>query len=53
MMGLLGSMMAVEYQRIVIDTAMFFGLFVTVIMVLNFQYGNAGVPTWPAHYLPP
>ena len=44
MMGLLGSTAAVGYQRVVIDTAMFFGLFVTVAMALNFQYGNAGVP---------
>jgi ABC-type branched-subunit amino acid transport system permease subunit len=44
MMGLLGSTAAVGYQRVVIDTAMYFGLFVTVAMALNFQYGNAGVP---------
>ena len=35
---------AVVYQRIVIDIAMYFGLFVIVAMALNFQYGNAGVP---------
>jgi branched-chain amino acid transport system permease protein len=44
MMGLLGSAAAVGYQRIVIDIAMFFGLFFIVAMALNFQYGNAGVP---------
>jgi ABC-type branched-subunit amino acid transport system permease subunit len=35
---------AVVYQRILIDIAMYFGLFVIVAMALNFQYGNAGVP---------
>ncbi len=40
----LGSLVAVEYTRIIIDIAMFFGLFVIVAMALNFQYGNAGVP---------
>jgi len=35
---------AVVYQRIIIDIAMYFGLFVIVAMALNFQYGNAGVP---------
>jgi branched-chain amino acid transport system permease protein len=44
MIGLIGSMIAVEYQRIIIDIAMYFGLFVIVAMALNFQYGNAGVP---------
>ena len=43
MMGL-GALVAVEYTRIIIDIAMFFGLFVIVAMALNFQYGNAGVP---------
>ena len=37
-------MTAVGYQRVVIDTAMFFGLFFIVALALNFQYGNAGVP---------
>ena len=37
-------MAAVGYQRVVIDMAMFFGLFFIVTMALNFQYGNAGVP---------
>ena len=40
----LGALVAVEYTRIIIDIAMFFGLFVIVAMALNFQYGNAGVP---------
>jgi len=31
-------------QRIIVDIAMYFGLFVIVTMALNFQYGNAGVP---------
>jgi branched-chain amino acid transport system permease protein len=30
--------------RLVVDIAMFFGLFVIVAMALNFQYGNAGIP---------
>jgi branched-chain amino acid transport system permease protein len=30
--------------RAAIDIAMFFGLYVTIAMALNFQYGNAGVP---------
>lgn len=37
-------MAAVGYQRVVIDTAMYFGLFFIVVLSLNFQYGNAGVP---------
>ena len=40
----LGSLVAVAYGRVIIDIAMFFGLFVIVAMALNFQYGNAGVP---------
>ena len=44
MIGLMGPAVAVLYQRIIIDIAMFFGLFVIVAMSLNFQYGNAGVP---------
>ena len=44
MIGLLGSMSAVAYQRTIIDLAMMFGLFFIVTMALNFQYGNAGVP---------
>lgn len=31
-------------QRLLIDIAMYFGLFVIVAMALNFQYGNAGIP---------
>jgi branched-chain amino acid transport system permease protein len=30
--------------RVIIDIAMYFGLFVIVTMSLNFQYGNAGIP---------
>jgi branched-chain amino acid transport system permease protein len=30
--------------RIVVDIAMYFGLFLIVAMALNFQYGNAGIP---------
>ena len=44
MIGLLGSMAAIAYQRTIIDLAMMFGLFFIVTMALNFQYGNAGVP---------
>ena len=43
MIGLLGSMSAVAYQRTIIDIEMMFGLFFIVTMTLNFQYGNAGV----------
>ncbi len=46
MIGQMGAMVAIEYQRILIDIAMFFGLFVIVAMALNFQYGNAGVPNF-------
>jgi branched-chain amino acid transport system permease protein len=31
-------------SRLIVDIAMYFGLFVIVAMALNFQYGNAGVP---------
>lgn len=34
----------VTYWRVIIDIAMYFGLFVIVAMSLNFQYGNAGIP---------
>ena len=44
MIGLLGSIAATAYQRIVIDLAMMFGLLFIVTLALNFQYGNAGVP---------
>jgi len=30
--------------RFIVDLAMYFGLFVTIAMALNFQYGNAGIP---------
>lgn len=45
MIDLLGSFVAVSgTARLVVDIAMYFGLFVIVAMALNFQYGNAGVP---------
>lgn len=45
MIDLLGSFVAVSGQaRLIVDIAMYFGLFVIVAMALNFQYGNAGVP---------
>jgi branched-chain amino acid transport system permease protein len=44
MIGILGSMTGVAYQRYVIDLAMMFGLFFIVTLALNLQYGNAGVP---------
>ncbi|MBT7912490.1 hypothetical protein HN588_01125, partial [Candidatus Bathyarchaeota archaeon] len=44
-LGLLTSGVAVEgTARLVVDIAMYFGLFVIVAMALNFQYGNAGIP---------
>lgn len=44
-LGLLTSNIAVEgSSRLIIDIAMYFGLFVIVAMALNFQYGNAGIP---------
>ena len=43
--GLLTSQVAVEgTARLIVDIAMYFGLFVIVAMALNFQYGNAGIP---------
>jgi branched-chain amino acid transport system permease protein len=45
MIELLSSLVAVSGQaRLIVDIAMYFGLFVIVAMALNFQYGNAGVP---------
>lgn len=44
-LGLLTSSVAVEgTSRLIVDIAMYFGLFVIVAMALNFQYGNAGIP---------
>ncbi len=44
-LGLLTSGVAVEgMARLIVDIAMYFGLFVIVAMALNFQYGNAGIP---------
>ena len=31
-------------EKLIVDAAMFFGLFVIAAMALNFQYGNAGIP---------
>ncbi|MBN2334495.1 branched-chain amino acid ABC transporter permease [Candidatus Bathyarchaeota archaeon] len=31
-------------SRLIVDIAMYFGLFVIVAMSVNFQYGNAGIP---------
>jgi len=43
--GLLTSGVAVSgTARLIVDIAMYFGLFVIVAMALNFQYGNAGIP---------
>ncbi|MGD2200407.1 MAG: branched-chain amino acid ABC transporter permease, partial [Candidatus Bathyarchaeota archaeon] len=45
MIDLLSTLVAVSGQaRLIVDIAMYFGLFVIVAMALNFQYGNAGVP---------
>lgn len=45
MLDLIGSLTAVSGQaRLIVDIAMFFGLFLIVAMSVNFQYGNAGVP---------
>lgn len=44
-LGLLTSGVAVTgTSRLIVDIAMYFGLFVIVAMALNFQYGNAGIP---------
>jgi branched-chain amino acid transport system permease protein len=43
--GLLTSQVGVSGPaRLIVDIAMYFGLFVIVAMALNFQYGNAGIP---------
>jgi branched-chain amino acid transport system permease protein len=45
MLDLISGLAAVSGQaRLIVDIAMYFGLFVIVAMALNFQYGNAGVP---------
>jgi branched-chain amino acid transport system permease protein len=45
MLTLIGNFTAAaSMNKIIIDVAMYFGLFVIVAMALNFQYGNAGVP---------
>lgn len=44
-LGLLTSGVAIQgTSRLIVDIAMYFGLFVIVAMALNFQYGNAGIP---------
>lgn len=43
-LGLLASGVAEVPSRLIVDIAMYFGLFVIVAMALNFQYGNAGIP---------
>ena len=45
-LGLLTSNVAAVTgnARLIVDIAMYFGLFVIVAMALNFQYGNAGIP---------
>lgn len=46
MIGMLGALVfqITGTSRLIVDIAMYFGLFVIVAMALNFQYGNAGVP---------
>jgi len=45
MLDILCSQIAISGQaRLVVDIAMYFGLFLLVAMSLNFQYGNAGIP---------
>ena len=45
MIDLISSLAAISGQsRLIVDIAMYFGLFVIVAMALNFQYGNAGIP---------
>jgi branched-chain amino acid transport system permease protein len=44
MIGLLAPVTALVSQRVIIDIAMYFGLFFIVALSLNFQYGSAGVP---------
>jgi len=47
MLDLIGSLVAQDTTtRLIIDVALYFGLFVIVAMALNFQYGNAGVPNF-------
>ena len=44
MLSLIGATVGAVSSRLIIDIAMYFGVFVIVAMGLNFQYGNAGVP---------
>jgi len=43
-MSLLGPITAAEFQRYVIDSALYFGIIFIVTLSLNYQYGNAGIP---------
>jgi len=44
MLSMMGPMVCAVSSRLIIDIAMYFGIFVIVAMALNFQYGNAGIP---------
>ncbi len=44
MLNMMGPMVCAVSSRLIIDIAMYFGIFVIVAMALNFQYGNAGIP---------
>lgn len=44
MLSMMGPMVCAVSSRLIIDIAMYFGVFVIVAMALNFQYGNAGIP---------
>ncbi len=48
MLAVIGSSVAAitGMSRLIVDIAMYFGLFVIVAMALNFQYGNAGIPNF-------
>lgn len=44
MIDLIGAVTGIISGQLIIDIAIYFGMFVIVAMALNFQYGNAGVP---------
>ena len=44
MIRILLSNVGIINQRLIVDIALYFGLFLIVAMSLNFQYGNAGIP---------
>jgi branched-chain amino acid transport system permease protein len=48
MLAVIGSSVSVitGMYRLLVDIAMYFGMFVIVAMALNFQYGNAGIPNF-------